>query len=433
MIPSPEPWRSQLGADAIDSADAAYRYAAAGVVPQCVLQPASADEVCRAVRAARAGGLALIPSGNATHLRIGWPPRRYDAALSVRRLGRILAHDAADMTVTVEAGVTVGALARVLAEQGQWLPLDPPRAADMTVGGLLAADRSGPLRLAYGKARDWLIGVRVVTGDGELVRGGGQVVKNVAGYDLPKLFTGSFGTLGVIVEATFKVQPLPAAEALFAWPTATLDDALRRALTVDRSGVFPVLLEAVNEAAAESLGLPEGNGLLVGCAGTQGHIDEQTRRLHELSGGDASRLDDVHASALRRAVADFSEPANEEGIVARHSGLPTVLGALLPEVERAARTRRIVAEIPAHAGVGVACCQLLGAPSDSALAAFATWLRDAARARGAWVVFEALPPELCGVVDPWGFDAPALRLMRGVKRVLDPADIFSPGRFVGGI
>jgi len=141
----------------------------------------------------------------------------------------------------------------------------------------------------------------------------------------------------------------------------------------------------------------------------------------------------VHASALRRAVADFSEPANEEGIVARLSGLPTVLGALLPEVERAARTRRIVAEITAHAGVGVACCQLLGAPSDSALAAFATWLRDAACARGAWVVFEALPPELCGVVDPWGFDAPALRLMRGVKRVLDPADIFSPGRFVGGI
>jgi glycolate oxidase FAD binding subunit len=432
MIPSLEPWRSQLAADAIDGGEAAYRYAAAGVVPQWVLQPASIDEVCRAVRAARADGLALIPSGSGTHLRIGWPPRRYDAALSVRRLERIVAHDAADMTVTVEAGVTIGALARALAEQGQWLPIDPPRAAEMTVGGLLAADRSGPLRLAYGKPRDWLIGVRAVTGEGEVVRGGGRVVKNVAGYDLPKLFTGSFGTLGVIVEATFKVRPLPAAEALFTWPVATLGDALRRAVVVEASGVFPVLLEAVNEAAAESLGLPEGNCLLIGCAGAPAHIDEQARRLRELSAGDANRLEEAHASALRRAVADFSEPANEEGIVARLSGLPTVLAALLPEVEHAAQAERMVAEITAHAGVGVACCQLLGAPSD-ALAAFATWLRSAARARGAWAVFEALPPELCGVVDPWGFDAPSLRLMRGVKRVLDPAGIFSPGRFVGGI
>jgi len=281
--------------------------------------------------------------------------------------------------------------------------------------------------------RDWLIGMRAVSGQGEVVRGGGRVVKNVAGYDLPKLFTGSFGSLGVIVEATFKVRPLPDGEALFVWPAATLEEVLARALTVTGSGVFPVIIEAVNEAAAESLGLPGGSCLLIGCAGAAAHIDEQARRLLDLSGGDARRLADSQAAALRRALADFSEPASDEAIVVRLSALPTVLAAFLPEVERAAQAQQVVAEITAHASVGVACCQVLGARGGGALAAFATWLRGAARVRGAWTVFEALPAALCGVIDPWGFDEPALRLMRGVKRVLDPADVFSPGRFVGGI
>jgi len=424
--------RDRLGADAVDTGDT-YRYAAAGVVPTYVLQPASADAVSSAVRVAREAGFALIPAGQATHLDVGHPPRRYDAALTTRRLDRIVAHDAGDMTITAQAGVTLGALERVLAVERQWLPLDPPRAVDMTVGGLVAADRSGPLRFAYGKVRDWLIGVQVVTADGALVRGGGRVVKNVAGYDLPKLFTGSFGTLGVIVEATFKVQPMHDAEALFVWPAATLEQALAGASSVLDSTLIPVLLETVNEAAAESLGLDANASVVIGCAGGPAHLEEQARRLHELSRGTAERLGDEYASGLRRALSDFSQSANEDGLVARVSALPTALAALLPQVEAAAAARRIVAEIAAHAGSGVAWCQLLGAPSADALAELADWLRALARERGAWVVYESLPPSLRGRVDPWGYSEPALRLMGGVKRALDPAGVFSPGRFVGGI
>lgn len=433
MPSSADLFSDHLPPDAIDTSDATYRYAAAGVVPRCVLQPAGIDGVAAALRTARTAGLALIPAGQATHLNIGHAPRAYDAALTTRRLNRVLAHDAADMTVTVEGGITLAALAGALAAQGQWLPLDPARADEMTVGGLIAADRNGPLRFAHGKVRDWLIGVRVVTADGEIVRGGGRVVKNVAGYDLPKLFVGSFGTLGVVVEATFKVRPLPEAEALFVWPAVTLERALAQAATVIDSPVLPVLLEALNESAAESIGLDERACVVIGCAGAPAHLEEQARRVGELSSGASERWPDDRQRGLRRALSDFSHPAAEDALVARLSALPSVLAALLPQVEAEAQARAVVAEIAAHAGSGVGWCQLLGAVDPMALTEFAVWLRHTARAHGGWVVFEALPAELRGQIDPWGFDAPALRLMREVKRALDPGNVVSPGRFVGGI
>ena len=424
--------RERLGADAIDATNV-YRYSAAGVLPACVLQPATIAEVVDAVGAARGAGLAVIPVGQGTHLDIGHPPRRYDAALSTHRLTRVIAHEAGDMTVTVEAGLTLAALARALKTAGQWLPFDPARADDMTVGGLIAADRSGPIRYGFGKVRDWLLGVKVVTADGAVVRGGGRVVKNVAGYDLPKLFAGSFGSLGVIVEATFKLVPLPADVALFIWPCATLSDTLAAVRSVLDSAVLPVLVEAVNEAAAESLGLEAGPCLVLGCMGSPAHLDEQERRVHALSDAAAWRVEADRNGPLRRALADFSQPANEDGIVARISALPTTLATLLPEIEAAAETRRTVAEIAAHAGNGVAWCQLLGAPSSDDLAELAGWLRATARARGAWVVYESVPAELRERIDPWGFAGPALALMTGVKRALDPTGMFSPGRFVGSV
>lgn len=425
--------RDSLDAGAVDSSETVYRYAAAGVVPRYVIQPGSGAEVAAAVHAAGRGGLALIPAGHPTHLDVGAPPRRYDAALTTRRLDRILAHDAGDMTVTVEAGVSLGALATALAAARQWLPLDPARACDMTVGGLIAADRSGPARFGYGKVRDWLIGVKVVTADGQLVKGGGRVVKNVAGYDLPKLFAGSFGTLGVIVEATFKVLPLPEREALFVWPAPALAEALARAAAVLGSSVFPIVLEALNEPAAETLGLAAGACVVVACAGSAACLDEQERRIASLSGGGARRLSEQQGLGLRRALADFSQPAAEDALVARLSGLPTVLAALLPEVDAVAQARHTIAEIAAHAGSGVAWCQFLGGRGADALAGLAGGLRAAARERGAWIVFESVPPALRGRIDPWGFGAPALRLMAGVKHALDPDGMFSPGRFVGGI
>lgn len=422
--------RARPSADAIDGPDQ-YRFAAAGIRPDCILQPETVAAVGEAVATAAAGRLGVVPAGNGTHLDIGHPPRRYDVALSTRRLTRLVAHEAADLTVTVEAGMTVRSLAARLAEQEQWLPLDPPRADEMTIGGMIAADRSGPLRFGFGKVRDWLLGLRVVMADGALVRGGGRVVKNVAGYDVPKLFAGSYGSLGVIVEATFKVLPRCDGLALFVWPHPALGGVLEAARRVLDSSVLPVLVEAVNEPAAESLGLESTACLVVGCIGSGAHLDEQARRLDRLSAGAAWRLDHSRTEPIRRALSDFSQPANEDGIVARISSRPTVLAELLPELETAAAARRTVAEIAAHAGSGVAWCQLLGAPDDTTLLAMAEALRGTARARGAWVVFESIPAAVRDHLDPWGYAEPALALMAGIKRALDPQPMFSPGRFVG--
>lgn len=425
--------RARLGPDAVLTGEEVWRFAAAGVAPACVVQPADPDGVAAAVRAAAGLGLAVVPAGNGTQLGIGWPPPRYDAALSVRRLARVRAHDAADLTVTVEAGVTLAALDEVLAAAGQWLPIDAPRPEATTVGGLIAADRSGPHRCAYGTVRDLLLGVRAVGADGQVIRGGGQVVKNVAGYDLPKLFTGSYGTLGVLVEATFKVLPRPACEALFEWTAPDLETALARAAALRAGPVLPVLLEAINEPAAESLGLDSGASLVIGCAGSAAHVDEQARRLAALSDGAAQRHAPERGAALARALRELSQAADDDGLVARCSVLPSALVPLCAAIERAAAAARTVAELNVHAANGVLWCQLLGAPDGATLGAVAAAVRAAARRLGGWAVFEAIPPDLRDQLDPWGFDAPSLALMRRVKHALDPQGLLAPGRFVGRI
>ena len=428
-----EHFERTLGADAVRTDGAVWRFACAGVVPSCVVQPRSVDEVSAAVRVARDGGYALVPSGNGTDLHIGLPPRRYDAAVSTRALNHVLAHEAGDMTVTVEAGVTVPALNEVLGSAGQWLPVDPPRAEQLTVGGLIAADRNGPYRFAYGKVRDYLIGLKVVTADGEVVRGGGRVVKNVAGYDLPKLFVGSFGTLGAIVEATFKVRPRPEQERVWVWRAASIDAAIGRALEVMDSSTTPVLLEAINGAAAEAIGVGSESALIVGCAGNGSEVEAATARLRDMARDGLVVCDTARAGALLKAVRDFPQAATEDALVARVSVLPAALPALLGRFEAEAAARGLQLELAAHAGNGVAWCQMTGAVDATAVELFAEWMRVFTRQSGGWAIFEYLPPFLRGRIDPWGFNERAVSLMARIKQALDPGGVFSPGRFVEGI
>jgi glycolate dehydrogenase FAD-binding subunit len=425
--------RERLPGGMIEAGEGVWRYGAAGIVPEGVVRPSNVEEVAAAVRAVAECGGALVACGNATHLDVGWPPRAYDVALSTTRLARVLAHEAADMTITVEAGATLAAVDAVLAGAGQWLPLDPPRAGDMTVGGLIAADRCGPSRLSQGKVRDLLIGLGVILADGTKVRGGGRVVKNVAGYDLPKLFTGSFGTLGVIVEATFKVRPRPGPTALFVLPASSVAEAVQRALRLLDGGLCPLLLEAVNEPAAETLSLGETAALLVGLAGSAAEIGAETERMAKLGAAGATRYEGERARALVEAVRGSVLPSDEEALIAKLAALPARLAPVLERTEVEARARGVLVEITAHAGNGIAWCQVLGSSDPQAAALFAEWLRIFARQLGAWVVFEALPAALRDTFDPWGFNEKSVPLMAGVKRALDPGGVFSPGRFVGRI
>ena len=431
--PVADQFRVVLG-DAVHTGDERWRYRCAGQAPRCALFPGSVEEVSAAVRVAAETDLALVPCGNGTHLDVGFMPRRYDAALATRRLDRVLGHDAGDMTATVESGVTLARLNAILAEQGQWLPFDPPRADEMTIGGLIAADRNGPLRLACGRVRDRLIGLRAVTANGEVLRGGGRVVKNVAGYDVTKLFAGSFGTLGVIVEATFKVAPRPQLERLFLWPASSIDEATDRAAAVLGSPAAPALLESLNGAAAEALAIGEEPVLVIGCAGSEAEVAAAERCVRGLEGGQALRAcTPERGRAILRAVREFAPANDDERLIARVSALPAALPALLKRIETEAIGRGLAVEIAAHAGTGVAWCVVGETPAGLPVELFAEWVRIHTRELGGWIVFEGIPAALRDRLDPWGFSGPALSFMAEVKRVLDPRGIFSPGRFVGGI
>jgi glycolate oxidase FAD binding subunit len=180
-----------------------------------LLEPASEAELARFLAQANAGGLAVLPRGGGTKMEWGNPPEKVDLVLSTRKLDRVLEHAAGDMTVTVEAGCTIAALQQTLAKQGQRLAVDPLWPDRATVGGVLATNDNGSFRHAFGSLRDLIIGVTIALPDGTLARSGGKVVKNVAGYDLPKLMVGAFGTLGVITRATFRLHPLPRASRSF--------------------------------------------------------------------------------------------------------------------------------------------------------------------------------------------------------------------------
>ncbi|HEY7832452.1 MAG TPA: FAD-binding oxidoreductase, partial [Ktedonobacterales bacterium] len=185
--------------------------AVAGVMPRVVAEPANEAEVAALLAHAEREGLKVLVRGGGTQLDLGFPPAGGDLLLSLARLDQVVEHAPHDLTVTVQAGMPLAALQAALAPAGQWLALDPALPVGATVGGLIATNASGPRRLRYGGVRDQILGVRVALAGGSVVKGGGKVVKNVAGYDLPKLYTGALGTLGVVVAATFRLYPLPAA------------------------------------------------------------------------------------------------------------------------------------------------------------------------------------------------------------------------------
>ena len=421
--------RNIVGANAVVAGDVPGNFVVDDRRPEYVLFPANVRQLSRCLAAADEADLAVIPVGNGTQLGIGRVPQRYDIALSTQKLRRIVAHEAADMTVTVEAGATLAELNAALALAGQRLPLDPPHPERTTIGALIATDVSGPLRLSQGKVRDLLIGITVVLADGTAVKGGGRVVKNVAGYDLMKLFTGSFGTLGVIVEATFKVRPRPEREAVFVIPAASIDAAVGRALDVLAAPVAPAFVEALNHAAMQSMG-GDGAAVVIGCEGSAPEIDVQRERLEALAGRESLRiLNDTDGARLSAALRDFQ---GESVYRCKVSVLPSKLAVLLRCIEDEAARCGVDTAMLVHVGSGVGVIRLTG-PGDAAVRGVVERLRTIVREGGGWVVFDALPVALKGHIDPWDADVPGLALMRGIKQTLDPKGRLSPGRFVGGI
>lgn len=404
-------------------------FAIDGITPRSIETPNDAQEVARILKNASAEKLAVIPRGGGTMLDLGAPLPRADIILSLEKLNRVIDYQPANLTVRTEAGITLDALNQTLAQHGQFLPLDPPFPARATIGGILATNASGPLRIRYGSARDLLIGIRVALADGQMVKGGGQVVKNVAGYDLPKLFVGSLGTLGVIVEATFKLAPLPKTAATVFAAFENLDAVCGVAIKILQSPLLPDGLEILNRSASLALGLGDGFALLARFGGVASAIERQARDVEKWSRENdsmATTIMDDRASLWAR-LRDF---IFEKETVVKIGALPTQIGAIGAEAERLAQEHGITSSFIAHA-VGILFVALDGDLDH--VSNLTTALRQSAMAMNGHLTIQRAPRALRERVDVWGPLRNDFAVMQKLKKEFDPNGILNPGRFVGGI
>ena len=402
-------------------------YAIAGQAPVTLLTPRTAEEVAAALKTADDARQAVVPWGAGTKQSWGNPPRRYDVALDLTALTRIVEYEPADLVVTAEAGITLAALQERLRASGQFLPLDPPFQDRATLGGTIAANASGPSRLLFGTARDFVLGLRVATPQGELVKSGGRVVKNVVGYDLNKLHVGGFGTAGVIVEVTLKVQPLAGAESSVRATFAELGAASALAARVSRSNLFPRAVALTRHFSATRW------NVVVWCSGAAATVERQVRDVTEWAGeagaAEAVRRDGAEHATLWRHLSDFAREDAGPGLgCLKLSCLPSQLPALL------ARVPTEQAGVVAHAGNGVAYVGLSDPSADTVRRLAAT-----THELGGNAVLENAPDALKRELDSWDPAGLASRgrtdltLMRTIKQQFDPNGTLNPGRFVAGI
>jgi glycolate oxidase FAD binding subunit len=365
-------------------------FAVDGVTPQAIVRPATVEAAAAVIRHANASGLAVIPIGGKQRGGPGNVPTRYDIALDVTALSGIAEYEPDDLTITCGAGMTLGELRKATAAAGQMVAFDPEIADEATVGGTLAADLWGPSRLSLGGPRDFTIGLRVITGDGLITRAGGRVVKNVAGYDLCKLYVGSLGTLVVITEATFKVQPLPKATRQTAFTAGSATEACGIAGDSLMRGLS--LRSAVVTRAGERWRLD------IALAGSESAVERSARELASLAGDNQAR-------------ADRDEPVDKGPIGVRITTLPSKLPALL---------ERLPTDAPfvAYPTLGVVRMRLRDEGELPTLMAMGAVVEDA-------------PPQVKRGIDVFGPEPSSLPLMRSIKAQLDPNCVLSPGRFVG--
>ena len=387
-----------------------------GVQARYVVSPASTDDVAEVLRVAGQHGLTVVARGAGTTLSWGAAPTSADVLLDITGLCGVVEHVAGDMVVVVRAGTPVTELQAAVGAAGQRLALDVPYAG-ATVGGTLATSTSGPLRLLYGTARDLLIGITFVRADGVVAHSGGKVVKNVAGYDLGKLLTGSFGTLGVITEAVFRLHALPADRRVVQLSCPDGETAARAARVVLGSQVV---------ASAVELSLdPDGTATVtVLVEGAATGVAARIATTRALLGPEATERADLPA--------DFTSlPFTAGGTALKVTSSITGVATVLAAVHDLAVDHGVTAAARGSAA-GVLHVGLASGSGVTAVAAFVAGLRAAAASvEGSSTVLDA-PPDVRAIVDLWG-PVPGLDLMRRLKNQFDPDHRLSPGRFVGGI
>lgn len=404
-----------------------------GVAPLVVVEPSSVETLAAVLAFADREGLTVLPRGGATHLGMGFPPTNGDIILSLAALNAIIEHAPHDQTVTAQAGLSLATLQTHLAKTGQWLALDPPLRPGATVGGLVATALAGPRRLRYGGVRDQILGVQVALADGTIARGGGKVVKNVAGYDLPKLFTGALGTLGIVLSASFRLYPLAADSQTLVCDAPEPQPLCAAVQRITASALTPTAIDILGPMSVR-----QPFRLAVRFQSrVERAVTEQIATLRALLGelaDDATTLHSAEEAAFWQELdaLNMHETADTENtwLNARATLPPNKLADWLEAQRLVALDYAPTLYWRAHAGHGTVRLHLEGEP-EALIDAVRALRTGAEGMRGALVV-EEYAPTLAGRLDPWGTPT-ALDLMRRIKAQFDPHNTLNPGRFVGGI
>ena len=416
--------QAALATDAVNAeANSRASHIVDGVTPALVCAPQSAEEIVDVLRICSEAEASVIPWGGGTAMTIGNPPRQAGVIVKTAALNQVIEHDHANLTATVQSGITLDAVQKALAPQNQFAPFDPPMAERSTIGGIVAANLNGPRRASYGSVRDMIIGMKVALASGEQIKAGGKVVKNVAGYDMCKLFTGSLGTLGIITEVTLRVAPIGERNATVV-VTGSLAQAAQLAKELAASKLLPAAVFLSNDSNQQIW------RLIVGFEGFESTVARQLSDIASMAqqvSMNAEQIGTEKHQSVWQEISDF--PLQPNRLVYRI----TVPRASVMEIVNIAKSWRADAQNPVIvADIVMGTVWIAQKASLESAEEFPRLIELAQQRHGHTVMFAA-PSELKLAIDVWGAAPPSFPLTREIKQQFDPKGILNPGRFIGGL
>jgi len=422
-------------------------FAIGGLRPERVVAPQTAEEAGALLKEANAQNWAVVPFGSGSKQHIGNALKKFDVALSLEHFNQILEFEPQDLVVKVQSGCRLATLQARLAQEGLCLPIDPPWQDTATLGGVVSSHDSGPLRFSHGTVRDFLIGVSLLQPDGAWTKFGSRVVKNVTGYDMCKLYTGAFGTLGVLLDFYFKLKPLPPFERTVVVKFNGLTDAAQGLAKLLSSPLLPAAVELLNPAALEfvnhSLTLTQGEpgyAVVLRFGDVENSVRWQVEQLEKLWDGLTAQgviVGDAGEQSLVWQMLREDRPWLEQpaalNIKLKLNCLPSQIATMAERLEALRNELNAELRLKAHAGSGVIRAYLSYEESASAAARFSQQLenlRAALKPSRGTVIVESAPASLKAGIDVWGYDFKDKALMQQIRQQFDPRGILNPGRFV---
>jgi len=420
-------------------------YSVDGVRPEVIVFPSEESQVKRILESAYRYNAVVIPRGHGSKMGLGNIPSRANIILSLERLNSVIEFLPDDLTVTFQAGITPPKLRRQLLPKNLTFPIDPPcsrRTSPVvaTLGGIVAANSNGPGRLKYNSLRDLIMGMKVILADGTVIKTGGKTVKNVSGYDMTKLFIGSLGTLGVIVEITARLSPLPESGQTVLASFAELHQATNAVRKILKSELLPKSIELFSSVGADLLGMPSEHLLLViDIEDVEEAVNRQSEEIKQICEEEnvlhVSDIQERERDALLGRIQDWTmiDAESDSQVCCKVSVPIGRVEEALQTIENAAEQGKLDTAIMSHAGSGIIYVILTPQTDQAQFEATIENLALMAQQLGGNSIVEHAAPKIKRNVDVWGVKGSDVDLMRQIKEQLDPKEILNPGRFVGGI